>query len=71
MLTGRRHRFWLVYQDPQVVEISEKHYEELIAEVLQTAWLDEDFAPTALNALPRVGVPEPNGENVSGAGGRR
>lgn len=38
-----------VYKDPRIGELIREHYEEVIAEVLQTAWIDEQWGPV-LNA---------------------
>ena len=32
-----------IYRDPLVIEVIQKHYSEVIADILQCAWIDEDY----------------------------
>ena len=34
-----------VYRDPAVAKVIHEHYEEVMADVLQSAWLDEEYIP--------------------------
>ena len=36
-----------VYKDPAIARVIESHYEEMLIDVLQSAWFDERFVPTA------------------------
>jgi pyruvate-formate lyase-activating enzyme len=37
-----------VYKDPQVKSVIFEHYTEIIADVLQSAWLDEEYVPKSM-----------------------
>lgn len=34
-----------VYKDPAVAAVVREHYQEMLAEVIQTAWFDQEYAP--------------------------
>ena len=38
----------MLYRDPRVARIIREHYKEIVSEVLQSAWLDERYAPSRL-----------------------
>jgi len=38
-----------VYKDPAVKKVIFEHYEEMVSEVIQSAWLDEEYIPMCLN----------------------
>lgn len=51
-----------VYRDPAVGAVIREHYEEIIGDVLQSAWLDEEYLPsTAAAASLQRGCGEPAG----------
>jgi hypothetical protein len=49
-----------LYRDPAVARVIRNHYQELIADVIQTAWMDEEYVPTEANRDIR-------GSNAGGA----
>ena len=38
----------MVYRDPRVARVIREHHAEIVAEVVQSAWLDERYAPSRL-----------------------
>lgn len=45
-----------VYNDEAVTKVIREHYQELIADVLQSAWLDEEYVPRVAGARERARV---------------
>jgi organic radical activating enzyme len=37
-----------IYRDPVIGEVIRQHYEEVVCDVMQAAWLDEEFIPRSL-----------------------
>ncbi|SET01340.1 radical SAM protein [Stigmatella erecta] len=38
----------MLYRDPRIARVIREHYKEIVAEVVQSAWLDERYAPSRL-----------------------
>jgi hypothetical protein len=47
------HACQRVYRDPRVAAVIRKHHEEVAAEVLQCAWIDERYVPSTLGVHTR------------------
>ena len=43
-----------IYQDPKVAEIVRRHYMEMYADVLQSAYLDDEYTPAAIRPAART-----------------
>jgi len=41
-----------VYRDPRVAAVIREHYESVMAEVIQSGWMNEEFVPNALAPAP-------------------
>uniref|UniRef100_Q01Z17 Radical SAM domain protein n=1 Tax=Solibacter usitatus (strain Ellin6076) TaxID=234267 RepID=Q01Z17_SOLUE len=47
-----------VYRDPRVAAVIREHYESVMADVIQSGWMDEEFVPGVLQQ-PLVQIEEP------------